>query len=500
MKKSGHDLPKSRVPHRSMLPAFFPAAELSLACTGQARSEWKIAVITFLGLLWLVTDPFKAAAATPAPLPFWLHYCDDPTCGGKQPLVIHICPESDLSCTPSRQTTVVPQVDGQQIDQILFPLQIPPGYITQHISGSGSVMGNLVFSSTSPVVVKSDVDITLSYYGVTPAWGEVTSLNFVSWTMTSPELVTTVFRYPTFLVHDEPAQLHERGRDIIAHESQMAGLRPGPMHASFLPSEFSTLGEGNFSDGNHNITINYGNPAYIAAVGSVYMTALPRFAHEYVHELFSDISTNYPGNNSCLNEGLADAFAFAAGFLPESDFGPIGLRRTDFNQGCAGIVANFESHDAGNCPFWQVQRLGLLMQGFVGQMLHPKHRIEFDSCDLTSARTGNALVVLFSDAAGRDMTPAIQLAGIPNAGSLEGARRALGLVSITPQVNLVKAVKPSFSNLTINYNYQLQVSSDFHNWTNEGAPFTATNSSMVYPAYWDVENWAKLFFRLQFAP
>lgn len=69
-----------------------------------------------------------------------------------------------------------------------------------------------------------------------------------------------------------------------------------------------------------------------------------------------------------------------------------------------------------------------------------------------------------------------------------------------PIVDLIKAVKPSFSNLTLTTNYQLQVSSDLNNWTNQGSAFTATNTSMIYPQYWDVDNWSQLFFRLQVAP
>jgi hypothetical protein len=69
-----------------------------------------------------------------------------------------------------------------------------------------------------------------------------------------------------------------------------------------------------------------------------------------------------------------------------------------------------------------------------------------------------------------------------------------------PQVNLIKAVKPSFSNLILTTNYQLQVSADLSTWTNQGSVFTATNTSMVYPQYWDVDNWGQLFFRLQVAP
>jgi hypothetical protein len=66
-----------------------------------------------------------------------------------------------------------------------------------------------------------------------------------------------------------------------------------------------------------------------------------------------------------------------------------------------------------------------------------------------------------------------------------------------PRVDLIKAVKPRFSYLWVGTNYQMQISTDMNNWTNYGAPFTATNASMVYPEYFDVENWAELFFRLR---
>jgi hypothetical protein len=66
-----------------------------------------------------------------------------------------------------------------------------------------------------------------------------------------------------------------------------------------------------------------------------------------------------------------------------------------------------------------------------------------------------------------------------------------------PRVDLVKAVKPRFSQLWIGTNYQLQVSSDITTWTNYGSPFTATNTVITWPEYFDVDNWGKLFFRLQ---
>lgn len=66
-----------------------------------------------------------------------------------------------------------------------------------------------------------------------------------------------------------------------------------------------------------------------------------------------------------------------------------------------------------------------------------------------------------------------------------------------PRVDLIKAVKPSLSNLEIGANYVLQISSDATNWTPQGDSFTATNRVMIYPNYWDVENWSQLFFRVQ---
>ena len=76
----------------------------------------------------------------------------------------------------------------------------------------------------------------------------------------------------------------------------------------------------------------------------------------------------------------------------------------------------------------------------------------------------------------------------------------LYLIESGLHINLIKAVKPTFSGLTLGTNYQLQISGNLSAWTNEGSMFTATNTSMVYPQYWDVDNWGSLFFRLQVSP
>jgi hypothetical protein len=71
---------------------------------------------------------------------------------------------------------------------------------------------------------------------------------------------------------------------------------------------------------------------------------------------------------------------------------------------------------------------------------------------------------------------------------------------IVSLIRAIKAVQPSFSTLSLGRNYQLQVSTDLNAWTNQGSPFTATNTSMIFPQYFDVDNWNQLFFRLQVAP
>ncbi len=67
-------------------------------------------------------------------------------------------------------------------------------------------------------------------------------------------------------------------------------------------------------------------------------------------------------------------------------------------------------------------------------------------------------------------------------------------------MNLVKAVKPYFTGLALGTNYQLQISADITGWTNQSAPFTAPNTSMIYPQYWDVDGWNQLYFRVQVSP
>jgi hypothetical protein len=69
-----------------------------------------------------------------------------------------------------------------------------------------------------------------------------------------------------------------------------------------------------------------------------------------------------------------------------------------------------------------------------------------------------------------------------------------------PRVQLLKKVQPEFSNLTLGAKYQLQISTDISTWTNSGTPFMATNTVMLNPQDFSVDDWWALFFRLQVAP
>ena len=92
-----------------------------------------------------------------------------------------------------------------------------------------------------------------------------------------------------------------------------------------------------------------------------------------------------------------------------------------------------------------------------------------------------------------------QAAGVGN--GLDTLIDNVTLVPAGPLVSLVQAVTPSFANLIVGTNYQLLIATDLSGtFTNYGSPFTATNTSMVYPQYWNVDNWYSLFFRLQVSP
>jgi hypothetical protein len=59
------------------------------------------------------------------------------------------------------------------------------------------------------------------------------------------------------------------------------------------------------------------------------------------------------------------------------------------------------------------------------------------------------------------------------------------------------AVSLTFSNLSVGTDYEVQASTNLVTWMNQGATFTATNTSMVCDHSFAVTNYNQLFFRLQ---
>ena len=363
------------------------------------------------------------------PLPPWLTYCDTEPCTSIAPVVVYACPAGSPQCTPARSTSIVPQVDDKPIDGVLFPLVAPLDTSLRLVSGNGQVVSSQVWAfQSSKVILGADTDVLVSYYNVAPVWGGTTPLNFASTRRTSALLDSVFYRHPSYDTGSAATDLHTRGQTVIMTERTMSGLTSEHVTAFFLPTELAAVqGEGNFSYGNGTVTINYGNPPYIAANGGIMNSAIARFAHEYAHELFNEVRPLPVGNYSCLNEGVADALAYAAGFLPEGDFGPVSLGGggANFDSSCTALS---EIHDVGNCYFWHVKKAGLLTPGFLYEIFHPQHAFSFNSCTQNTIETGNSILVYFTEAAGgANMVPVLDSMKIPHAGSYDAAKQALGL-------------------------------------------------------------------------
>jgi hypothetical protein len=282
---------------------------------------------------------------------------------------------------------------------------------------------------TSKVIFASDPDVLLTYYDVAPVWGGTTPLNFTSTLQSSALLDTVFYRHPSYDTGTAAADLHAQGQTVITTLRTMTGLTSERVTAFFMPTELATAqnsaGEGNASFGMGTVTINYGHPQYIALNGGIVSDAIATFAHEYAHELFDEMRPELAGNSMCLNEGVADALPYVAGFLPEARFGPVGLDGTNFDSSCTALSRN---HDVGNCYFWHVKKAGLLTPSFLHGIFHPQRRFNFNSCAQNTIQTGNNILVYFTEAAGgTDMVPVLDSMQIPHAGSYEAAKQALGL-------------------------------------------------------------------------
>src|SRR6185295_8958853 len=389
-------------------------------------SVYRISSLMLAGLVGITAWGTAEAAASGTPLPPWLLYCDTGPCMSSPPLVVASCPASDPKCIPARSTKIVAQVDGRPINSIMVTLK-PGDTSVRVVSGNGIADAVSVTAFQAPyIILGAERAVLLTYYDIVPVWGHTTQISFISTSFASAAIDTVFYRHASYDTGTAAADLHARARNVIDTQQAMTGVTTGHATVFFMPSEMSTVpgGEGNFSSGNGIINVNYGNPPYIAASGGVMQTAIPRFAHEYTHELFNQIATSYRGNHSCLNEGIADALPYVAGFLPEAEFGPVGLRGMDFDSSCAALN---EMHDVGNCYFWHVKKAGLLTQAFLHGIFHPQRSYDFDSCAQNTLKAGNNMLVLFTEAAGgANMVPILDSMHIPHAASYEAAKQALG--------------------------------------------------------------------------
>jgi hypothetical protein len=372
-------------------------------------------------------DTVLIECVAPRPNPLISLCNDESICAAQPPAVLRVCPSSTPNCSPVRSTSAIFRLDGTRLLGELLLVDLPNGYVLSADGANVTVLGyNMArISGTSWVSIASDVDISLSYYRVAPVWGGTTLLEFESVLSVAPTVQTVFYRHESYSSAQMGATLQAHAVGAVAAERSITGLGARQLRAYFIPTEMVTQGEGNFSYGNGEVTINYGNPPYIDYRGGIIQTAIPRFAHEYAHDLFTEVQPRYGGNPNCLNEGLADALAYVSGYLPLDEFGPIGLHGKSFElDGCPVMT---EIHDVGNCPLWHVYKAGLLTPSFMRALFHPQHSYSFDSCNVVNPPTGNALFVLYTEAAGgANVAPALAAAGIQHAATYAAAKAALG--------------------------------------------------------------------------
>jgi hypothetical protein len=367
----------------------------------------------------------REGSAAAAVLPPGLSWCDA-TCLARPPAQITSCPGSTPGCTANRATTVAWTLQGRPFSGVLLAIN-GNNVVSRVDSGNaGSITSQLIRVDEGRAAIKSDADVTLTNYDVAPLWGGETRLDFQLVTLSGSPMSTLFYSYAGYPVGDTPAQVHQAVVSIIADEVRVAEL--SPLHgglAYFTPSELSIVGEGNFAFPDGSVQINYTNPAFWAGSGQTILSiSAQEFSHEYGHQIFAAIQPPYGTAPDCLDEGAANAIGFVVGRVPASKLGPVGGMGENFDGDCK--LAH-EHHDVGNCYFFHVNKAGLLNDAFMRAIYHPQHVYRFDSCNPASLRTGDSLVVIFTEATGQDQTALVQQMGMPTSGSYDDSKVTLGL-------------------------------------------------------------------------
>jgi hypothetical protein len=271
----------------------------------------------------------------------------------------------------------------------------------------------------------TDQGVPISHYGINPVWSGITEINFEATSGSNAQLDAEFFRQTSYQTGDLLPTLLSQSANVITTERNITGIAgPRPL-ALFSPAELNGYAEGD-SWGFGQANINYTYPYAISVNGGLpnglLTPAVHEMAHEYSHGLFESVRDSYY-DSSCLDEGTADALGFVGGFIPLTDLGP-SFGDSNYDGDCRPVT---ESHAVGNCYFYHVNKAGRLNASFMYGIFHPQHRYTASTCTPNDPKTGDSLLVLFTEAAGGiDMTSVINSMKLPNSGSYAAAKAALG--------------------------------------------------------------------------
>ena len=156
------------------------------------------------------------------------------------------------------------------------------------------------------------------------------------------------------------------------------------------------------------------------------------FAHEKAHQL---VSAAFPGWNAgkgnvqCFTEGVAYLVEWELG-LAKPD-----LEDTDWLTGaCNDSTEPYgsEYHNKGSCLMWHVKDKGFTSNGFYSRLLVEDNPLfRHDSCALDDPMIGNRLLVYLSAAADKEVSDALDAAGVPH-DDLETAKQKVGVAPTVP--------------------------------------------------------------------